>query len=110
VKKDRMPNLGSSTGNPGVKQIPYEPIKVSKIIELFFEDNFFQMLCKETNQYYFQNQGKYATSSKVLKWVDVSVVCATNKKRGEARYICNFCLVPLHKGECLQRYYTLKHY
>ena len=29
---------------------------------------------------------------------------------GEARYICKFSLVPLHKGECFQRYHTLKHY
>jgi hypothetical protein len=46
----------------------------------FFGDNFFEMLCKETNLYYFQNQGKYASSSKVLICVDVSVVCATHKK------------------------------
>ena len=25
-------------------------------------------------------------------------------------YICKFSLVPLHKGECFQRYHTLKHY
>jgi hypothetical protein len=47
----------------------------------FFRDNFFEMLCKETNLYYFQNQGKYDSSSKVLKWVDVSVVHAGHKKR-----------------------------
>ena len=28
----------------------------------------------------------------------------------ETQYICKFCLVPLHKGECFQRYHTLKHY
>jgi hypothetical protein len=33
-----------------------------------------------TNQSYLQNQGKYDSSSKVLKWVGVSVVCATQKK------------------------------
>jgi hypothetical protein len=37
---------------------------MSGLIKLFFGDNFFQMLCKESNQYYFQNQGKYASSSK----------------------------------------------
>jgi hypothetical protein len=31
------------------------------------------MLSKETNLYYFQNQRKYDSSSKVLKFVDVSV-------------------------------------
>jgi hypothetical protein len=31
------------------------------------------MLCKETNLYYFQNQGKYDSSFKGLKFVDVSV-------------------------------------
>jgi hypothetical protein len=39
------------------------------------------MLCKETNWYYFQNQGKYDSSSKGFKWVDVSVACATHKKK-----------------------------
>jgi hypothetical protein len=63
-----------------VKQIPSDPTKVSEIIELFVEDDFFEMLSKETNWYYIQNQGKYDSSSKVLKWVDVSVVCATHKK------------------------------
>jgi hypothetical protein len=27
-------------------------------------------------------------------------VCATHKKRSETRYTCEFCVVPLHKGEC----------
>jgi hypothetical protein len=81
VKEDRTPNLGHFTGNPVMKQIPCDPTKVSGIIKLFFGSNFFQMLCKETNRYYFQNQEKYASSSKVLKWVDVSVACATHKKR-----------------------------
>jgi hypothetical protein len=110
VKEDKTPNLGPFTGNPGVKQIPSDQTKVSGIIELFFGDNFFQMLCKETNRYYFQNQGKCDSSSKGLKWVAVSVVCAVHKKRSETRYICEFCIVPLHKGECFQRYHMLKHY
>jgi hypothetical protein len=46
----------------------------------FFGDKFFEILCKETNLYYFQNQGNYDSSSKILKWVGVSVVCATHKK------------------------------
>jgi hypothetical protein len=45
----------------------------------FFGDNFFEMLCKETNLYYFQNQGKYDSSSEGLEWVDVGF-CATEKK------------------------------
>ena len=31
-------------------------------------------------------------------------------QHGETRYICKFSLVSLHKGECFQRYHTLKHY
>jgi hypothetical protein len=49
----------------------------------FFGDDFFEMLCKKNNLYYFQNQGKYNSSSKVLKWVDVGVVRATHKKKKE---------------------------
>jgi len=37
-------------------------------------------------------------------------VCAAHKKRSETWYICKLCLLPLHKGECFQRYHTLKHY
>jgi hypothetical protein len=47
-----------------VKQIPSGPAKMSEIIELFLRDNFFEMLSKETNLYYFQNQGNYDSSSK----------------------------------------------
>jgi hypothetical protein len=73
VKEDKTPNLGPFTGSPGVKQVPSAPTKVSEIEELFFGDNFFEMLCKESSLYYLQNQGKYDSSSKGLKWVDVSV-------------------------------------
>jgi len=37
-------------------------------------------------------------------------VFAAHKKRCETRYICMFCLEPLHKEECIQRYHTLQHY
>jgi hypothetical protein len=93
-----------------VKQILSDPTKVWWITELFFGDKFFEMLCKVTNLYYFQNQGKYASSSKVLKWVDVSAVRVTHKKRSETRYICKFCVAPLHKEECFERYHSLKNY
>ena len=36
--------------------------------------------------------------------------CDAHKERRETRYICKFCSVPLHKGECFQRYHTLNHY
>jgi hypothetical protein len=48
-----------------VKQILSDPTKVINN-RTFFENNFFEILCKETNLYYFQNQGKYASSSKEL--------------------------------------------
>jgi hypothetical protein len=73
VKEDKTPKLGPFTGNRGAKQISSDITKVLEIIELFLGDNFFEMLCKETNLYYFQNKGKCGSSSKGLKWVDVSV-------------------------------------
>jgi hypothetical protein len=53
VKEDKTPKLGAFTGNPGVKQILCDPTKVSDTMELFFRDSFFELLCKETNQYYY---------------------------------------------------------
>jgi hypothetical protein len=37
-------------------------------------------------------------------------VCTVHKKKCQTRYICEFCVVPLHKGECFQRYHTLKYF
>ena len=52
VETDKTPNLGPFTGNPGVKQIPPDPTKVSQVTGLFLGDTFFDMLCEETNLYY----------------------------------------------------------
>jgi hypothetical protein len=109
LKENKTPNLGPFTGSLGVKLILSDPTKVWWIIELFVGDNF-EMLCKETNLYYFQNQGKYDSNYKVMKCVGVSVVHATHKKRSETRYICKFCVAPLHKEECFERYHSLRHY
>ncbi|XP_069702803.1 uncharacterized protein [Periplaneta americana] len=37
-------------------------------------------------------------------------VCAVHKLRKDTRYICSFCKVPLHKGQCFERYHTVKKY
>jgi hypothetical protein len=73
IKADKMSTLGEFTGNPGVRQIPADPTKVSDVAELSFGDSFFDMLCQETNRYYLQNHEKYDKSYKVLKWVDVTL-------------------------------------
>jgi len=31
-------------------------------------------------------------------------VCAVHKERSETRYICKFCVIPLHKGSCFEKY------
>ena len=36
-------------------------------------------------------------------------VCASHKKRSETRYIYKFC-VPLHKGPCIEKYYSVTNY
>ena len=90
VKTDKTPNLGPFTGNPGVKQIPSDLTKVSQITVLFLGDTFFDTLCEETNRYYLQNQEKYVTGCKGLKWSDVTVAETKiffNKKRSETQYI-----------------------
>jgi hypothetical protein len=37
-------------------------------------------------------------------------VCSAHKKRSETRCICEYCVVPLHKGSCFKKYHTLKCY
>jgi hypothetical protein len=64
AQTDKTPNFGPFTGNPGVKQIPSDPTKVSQVTGPFIGDTFFGMLCEETNLYNLQNQEKYVTGSK----------------------------------------------
>jgi len=37
-------------------------------------------------------------------------VCAAHKKQNETRYISKFCIVPLHKGSCFEKYHPVKTY
>jgi hypothetical protein len=37
-------------------------------------------------------------------------VCAAHNKKRRTGYVCEFCVMPLHKGECFQKYHTLKHF
>jgi len=39
-----------------------------------------------------------------------SKVCAAYKKRSETRYICKFCIVPVHKGSCFEKYHSVTSY
>jgi hypothetical protein len=59
---DKTPNLGKFTGNPGLKVFPSNRKEVSEVVDLFFGDSFFNLLCQETNRYYPQNREKYDRS------------------------------------------------
>jgi hypothetical protein len=37
-------------------------------------------------------------------------VCAKKMKQHETRYICKWCVVPLHRGSCFERFHSIKHY
>jgi hypothetical protein len=37
-------------------------------------------------------------------------VCSAHKKRNETKCICEFCVVPLHKGCWFEKYHTFKYY
>ena len=37
-------------------------------------------------------------------------VCAAHKKRSETRNIYKFCVVPLHKGFCFEKYHSVMNY
>jgi hypothetical protein len=37
-------------------------------------------------------------------------VCAAHKEQSETRNICKFCVVPLHKGSCFEKYHSVTNY
>jgi len=48
-------------------------------------------------------EGKRKYSARLCK------VCAAHK-RSETRYICKFCIVPLRKGSCFEKYHSVTRY
>ena len=48
--------------------------------------------------------GKSKTPQKLCR------VCASKKIRSRTCFVCKFCNIPLHKGDCYERYHTLKNY
>lgn len=50
------------------------------------------------------------TSGRSVKPQRQCRVCAVQKKRSRTCFVCKFCNVPLHKGNCFDRYHTLKKY
>jgi len=36
--------------------------------------------------------------------------CAAHKKQSETRNICKFCIVPLHRGSCFEKYPSVTNY
>jgi len=49
-------------------------------------------------------QGKKKSPARQCK------VCAAHKKQRETTYICKFCVVPLHKGSCFEKYHSVMNY
>jgi len=37
-------------------------------------------------------------------------VCAAHKRQSETRNICKFCVVPLYKGSCFEKYHSVTNY
>jgi len=37
-------------------------------------------------------------------------VCAAHMKQSETKYICKFCVVPLHRGSCFEKYHSVTNY
>ncbi|XP_014472553.1 PREDICTED: piggyBac transposable element-derived protein 4-like [Dinoponera quadriceps] len=50
------------------------------------------------------------TSGRSVKPQRQCRVCTIKKKRSRTCFVCKFCNVPLHKGDCFERYHTLKKY
>ncbi|KAL6419812.1 hypothetical protein ACFW04_011177 [Cataglyphis niger] len=50
------------------------------------------------------------TSGKCRKPLRQCRVCASKKKLSRTGFTCKYCNVPLHKGDCFERYHSLKKY
>lgn len=53
---------------------------------------------------------RIVTSGKSKKPQKQCRVCASKKIRSRTCFVCKFCNIPLHKGDCYERYHTLNKY
>lgn len=72
-KRDIKVSLEKFEGTPGVQIRPNHFDSISEVVELFLGDDFFQIMCDESNRYYSQNKDKYKLSPKSGKWSDITV-------------------------------------
>ncbi|KAL6418704.1 hypothetical protein ACFW04_011862 [Cataglyphis niger] len=57
-----------------------------------------------------EEQVNIVTSGKCRKPLRQCRVCASKKKLSRTGFTCKYCNVPLHKGDCFERYHSLKKY
>lgn len=61
------------SGNSGVKVFPRNAENISDVVDLFIDDDFFQLLVTETNRYYMQNMHKYKRVKSTKQWRDTTI-------------------------------------
>jgi hypothetical protein len=72
-KKDLLRDLEPFLGQPGVKRAPKNSNNVLDVVSLFVGEDFFEMMCVQSNLYHSQNKHKYKESSKTGKWSDINI-------------------------------------
>ena len=69
-KHDSIPVIANFIGEPGIKR-GINHSTISEIVKQFLDDDFFQLICLETNRYHQQHEHVWKNVSP--KWVDVDL-------------------------------------
>jgi hypothetical protein len=113
-KQDIISNLKIYGANSGVKQTPTDCTSISEIVDLFFGNQFFELLHKETALYHNQTLLEdFLELCANVCFRKLLVVIKENEniqKLGKHTTFSNSVWLRLLKGECLQRYHALSWY
>ncbi|CAL7946853.1 unnamed protein product [Xylocopa violacea] len=68
---DIPPTIEPFLDRTGLNILPQNGVEGS--LDVFLDDNFYEMMIKETNRYHHQNVEKYVKKKKTIKWTDLTI-------------------------------------
>jgi len=68
---DIPPTIEPFLERTGLNIIPQNGVLLS--LDVFLDDNFYELMVTETNRYHHQNVEQYVTKKKTIKWTDLTI-------------------------------------
>lgn len=102
-----LPSQPQPPSPPSTPSTPSPQAQVTTVIRRSFKQDHPERLSGDMKKHFLT---KIVTNGIKKNPQRACRVCSAHKIRRDTSYMCNFCEIPLHKGDCFQIYHTLENY